>query len=264
MLVLSWNLNRAKSESSTFDFLDEIDADIMLLQEVTKIPDKILDKYEYRFEKSAKKNGNRQHFGNAILVKGEIKAKINLKTDFDWANRELEIMKGNISAYSIKLNSGKGINVINVHSPAWKIPWERLSEKETKQLKLKNNNDIYGTEILYGALLNLDLAKDSWIVGGDFNSSETFDWMWGSKPRGNREIMDRMNSLGLNDCLRYSQGKLTPTFKNRTGGKVIHQIDHMYVNTNLISNLEYSVTPEKSLIFDEMLSDHLPIISKFQ
>jgi len=263
MKVINWNLNNAKAESSTMDYLNALDGDILLLQEVAKIPDYFMSKYDCRFLRCTRKNGDPQRFGCAILVKGEIEAAINLKTNYKWANRELEFLKGNLAAYQVRLQNGLLVNIINVHSPAWSIPWGRLSKQEAQSLKLKNNPDVYGTEILYGALLNLDLTTEPWIVGGDFNSSETFDWMWGPKPRGNREITERMNSLGLTECLKYSQGRLTPTFKNRTGGKVIHQIDHVYVNELLISKLSYGKTADEHTIFGKSLSDHLPIITKF-
>ena len=44
------------------------------------------------------------------------------------------------------------------------------------------------------------LAEEPFIVAGDLNSSETFDYLWHGDPSGNREIMDRMNALGFYDC----------------------------------------------------------------
>ena len=39
-----------------------------------------------------------------------------------------------------------------------------------------------------------------------------------------------MNALGLTECLRAHNGQLTPTFKNSRRGKIIHQLDHLFVS----------------------------------
>ena len=51
-------------------------------------------------------------------------------------------------------------------------------------------------------LRNAAITEDTnWIVGGDFNSSVKSDDL---RDRGNWEIVDRMNALGLTDCLSHS------------------------------------------------------------
>lgn len=67
------------------------------------------------------------------------------------------------------------------------------------------------------------------------------------------------------DCLRMFKGKLTPTFRNPSGGKVIHQIDHFYVTPMLLSRLtRCDVGPaERGFESSPMLSDHLPIVADF-
>lgn len=102
-----------------------------------------------------------------------------------------------------------------------------------------------------------------WVVGGDLNSSITFDTMWGGGPRGNQVVMDRMSALGFTECLSHFQGGLTPTFKNATGGKVIHQMDHLFVLSELVARLQFCVTGDPKHIFGNSLSDHLPIIAQF-
>ena len=101
------------------------------------------------------------------------------------------------------------------------------------------------------------------MVAGDFNSSVTFDYLWKGGPRGNQEIIDRMNALGLIECLKSSTGNLTPTFRNPKGGKIIHQIDHMYVSNALHLSLSKSYAGNDLMIFEKSMSDHLPIISDF-
>ena len=97
---------------------------------------------------------------------------------------------------------------------------------------------------------------------GDFNSSETFDWKDGPS-RGNGEILGRMNALDLTECLREYHGQLTPTFKNSRGGKVVHQLDHMFVSGNLKQLLKQCILGDASKVFGDFISDHLPVIGDF-
>jgi endonuclease/exonuclease/phosphatase family metal-dependent hydrolase len=132
-------------------------------------------------------------------------------------------------------------------------------------VKLKLNDDVWGTEILWSALKNRSISNDNnWVIGGDFNSSETFDYLWKGGARGNREIIERMNNLGLKECLRSFNGELTPTFRNPKGGNVIHQMDHLYVSEEIFTTLSHCATGDSKRIFDQSLSDHLPIIADFE
>jgi exonuclease III len=77
------------------------------------------------------------------------------------------------------------------------------------------------------------------------------------------EIISRMNELGLNECLRSYNGQLVPTFKNAIGGRIIQQIDHLYVTTKIYDSLVNCFVGDSAEIFDRQLSDHLPIIADF-
>lgn len=156
----------------SWEYLLELNPDVALLQEVNSIPDFIQNEFECLYRKAIKKNGQSQHFGTAILVKGKIIKPIQ-------------------------------------------------------------------------------------------NSSPTFDYLWKGGPHGNQEVLDRMNALELVECLFHSKGVLTPTFKNATDKKVIHQIDHLFVSADLISNLGFCETGNAQHIFENSLSDHLPIIADF-
>ncbi len=119
------------------------------------------------------------------------------------------------------------------------------------------------TDLLHAALKeHPDLSSSSWIIGGDFNMSKTFD-AWKDGPRGNQEYLDRMAALGLVECLRTYQGYLTPTYRNPANGKVFHQMDHLFVSRDLSERLVSCVTRDQIYIFDAGLSDHLPIIADF-
>lgn len=68
-------------------------------------------------------------------------------------------------------------------------------------------------------------AEEPLIVAGDLNSSETFDLRRGG-PRGNREIIDRMNALGFYDCLRMFRGEPMPCCWPRLRGTTSRREEH--------------------------------------
>ena len=105
--------------------------------------------------------------------------------------------------------------------------------------------------------------NEAWVIGGDFNSSETFDFGPGG-PRGNKEHLDHMAELGLTECLRKSRGKLAPTFRH-SRGSIQHQIDHLFVTKCLADKLQSCDVGVQEEIFgaNPRLSDHLPIIADF-
>lgn len=263
--VLTWNARRAKSESLVWDIISQINPDIVTLQEVISIPDFIKEYYNIHLKPAASKKGNSQIFNTAILSKGEISNEIHLYSEFDWVNNELEFFKGNLLACEISIVGISPIKVVSVYSPAWPVDKERLKNIDISNIKLKQNPDVWCTEVLWSALKNnKNLKNENWIIAGDFNSSVTFDYLWKGGPRGNQEIIDRMNSIGFIECLHsYSDG-LVPTFRNPKGGKTIHQIDHMYVTENLYSSLNNSHVGDSFEIFEKSISDHLPIISDFE
>jgi endonuclease/exonuclease/phosphatase family metal-dependent hydrolase len=131
-------------------------------------------------------------------------------------------------------------------------------------IKLKNNPDLWLTEILWAALSHKDFRKIPWIIAGDLNSSVTFDTMWKGGPHGNQEIIDRLSALGLTECLYYHQGKITPTFRNPSNKQIIHQLDHLFVSNRVTDHLLSCETGKTRRVFDESLSDHLPIIADFR
>ena len=65
---------------------------------------------------------------------------------------------------------------------------ERLRGVDVEPVKLKLNPKVWMTDVLWAALLDRDTADAApWVVGGDFNASETFDIMWRGGPRGSIE-----------------------------------------------------------------------------
>jgi exonuclease III len=265
MKVITWNLRRATKERElVWEYFHELDPDIALLQEVGSIPNSIDTKYSIIQRSPRTKYGSLQKFKTALLVKGQVSKQLSFNTKWVWVNEELEKYSGNLIGAEVLLGNGERVNVLNVYSPAWPIiSRERLEEVNASDLQLKNNPDFWLTELMYAGVLSMDLKDLPWIIGGDLNASVTFDTMWPGGPRGNQEIMDRMANLGLPECLKHYQGKLTPTFRNPSNQKVIHQIDHLFINDRLIQRMRSCSTGSPDRVFANSLSDHLPIIAKF-
>tara|TARA_B100000131_G_C17983373_1_gene559556 strand:+ start:154 stop:963 length:810 start_codon:yes stop_codon:yes gene_type:complete len=263
--IISWNTNRATKSSKVWEILTELDGDVLLLQEVTDIPSSFLSKYDYLTAVPRTKNGKEQRFKTTVLSKTPLLQDLNLQSKINWVNNELDFFSGNILSCTTKINNKLKINLISVYSPAWPIPDSRLEGIDISSIKLKSNPKIYCTEILW-ALLKDSLSGNSgsWIIAGDFNSSTTFDWMWGKKPRGNQEIIDRMNSLGFVDSLSSYERQLVPTFMNLRNKKLIHQLDYVYLDETLSRKILRSYALDNQQIFDEPISDHLPVITELK
>jgi len=185
--------------------------------------------------------------------------------------KEIEKYDGNMSCYTIKPNNSCEINILPVYSPARPIDTSTISEKEINSIKLNGNNRLWLTEIIWSGLQNIDIKTTPWIIAWDYNSSETFDKKWQKENgvtasfsvSGNKEILDRMENLWFTECLRWYNGKIIPTFKH-SRGKIMHQIDHMFVNKQLSPLLKHCSVGDETQIFGQKISDHLPIIADFE
>jgi exonuclease III len=258
--VVTWNLRRATRASRVWDVLTGLNPDLALLQEVSSIPSTFSDLFDIKTARTIGRNGRLLTSGTAVCVKGRISGNLPLSSEHDWVNQELKRFEGNFLSGIVRLRALPAVNVVSAYSPAWPVDTSRYPDVDITPVKLKQNPKVWPTEVLWSALKNADLTSRPWIVGGDLNISETFDLTFG---KGNREILDRMDALGFTECLRKHQGKLTPTFRNTHGGRVVHQIDHLFVSEALYSTLETCKVGDASVIFEESLSDHLPIVADF-
>jgi exonuclease III len=263
MRICCWNVRRATSRSAVWELFTDIAPDLALLQEVGGLPKSVADQYQVVMKIAAGKRSP-QRFRTAILVRGAVGTvgtRIRLSSCWDWVNQELQRFEGNLLAYWVSIGD-REYRVLSAYSPAWPLEAERLREVDVEPVRLRLNSQVWLTELLWAALLDsCDPTNPApWVIGGDLNSSETFDY---SGQSGNLEILQRMRDLGLVECLRHFNGALVPTFRNPRGGKIIHQLDHLFVSASLGSRLVMCTTADHARVFDSSLSDHLPIIADF-
>ena len=253
-------MRRSSPASQSWDIIKKLSPEVCLLQEVSGIPKDILVDYKILQQNAINKNGAPQKFSTVILSKKPIQ-QFRLKSSVEWVSKQIDFFSGNLLCGSTIINGNK-INLISVYSPAWFINPENINYLEIKDIKLELNKNVWATEILYSGLKNETISGDNhWIIGGDFNSSPTFDTLWPGGPRGNQEIIDRLYSINLKETLREYHKKIVPTFRNPNGGKIIHQIDHVYISEGLFSNLASSKVLSEFGVFENKLSDHYPILT---
>jgi exonuclease III len=262
MKVITWNIRKAKENSLVWQILEAHNADIILLQEVLRIPAHIRTSYNIIFRPAISESGKQQIFGTAILTKYSINHEIPLVSSNEFVHQELDFFKGNLIPVQLITPNSQLINVMSVYSPPWTIHPSRYDGVNISEIKLSLNKRMWAFDILHTWLKDQD-GDANWIIAGDFNSSETFDYLWKGGPIGSLEYIQRLEKLGLKECLRHYKNELVPTFRNSKGGKIIHQLDHMYTSSRLTENLIHCKTEEHDLIFGNKLSDHLPIISTF-
>jgi exonuclease III len=183
--ILTWNMRRSSPDSHSWDIIRKLSPDVCLLQEVGGIPKDISDEYKTLQQKAINKNGVPQKFSTVILSKEPIE-QFRLKSSIEWVSKQLDFFSGNFLCGSINIDGNK-INTISVYSPAWIVNPDSINYSEIKGIKLELAKQIWPTEILYSGLINEKITVDEhWIIGGDFNSSPTFDTLWHDRG-GNRD-----------------------------------------------------------------------------
>lgn len=257
-------MNRAgASREAVWELIEHEGADIVLLQEVTGIPNGLLNTYQCHLITPRYFEGHHAPFSTAILSKGMIDAAPFLKSNLEWVNRIHAECHGWIVGCETELVSGGRFRVLSVHSPAGPIPSDRWPPPDAAGIKLTNNPDLWFTEILWSLMRDTKEIDDgNWIVGGDFNASVLFD---SPKDRGNRQVLQRLKSIGLTECLSSHCGAPVPTFMD-TQKSVKHQLDYCFVGDSMARRLVRARVPCRSSVFTQSprLSDHLPVVCEFE
>jgi endonuclease/exonuclease/phosphatase family metal-dependent hydrolase len=263
MRVLSWNLRRAKARSPLWAYLMEVEPDIALLQEVGGIPDVVRDRFHILEERAGTQSGSRQIFSTSLLSLYPVVGALPLASDRPWVQEQVEFFRGNLVSAALEGPGNAPVRVVSVHSPAWPVAPEKWQGKDVSDVKLAANPDIWCTEILWDCLRHMmPTVPGSWIVGGDFNSCETFDFgLVGD--RGNREFRKRMERLGFTEALSHYNSRRVPTFKGPKQAEAVNQIDHLYVTAPLSRSIRSCVVGDWERAVGRGLSDHVPIVAEF-
>jgi exonuclease III len=263
MRVVSWNIRRAATEPKqrAWTYLADLEPDVVLLQEVGDIPASFLDQHSVLHRLAIGKTGRPQRFGSALLVRHGPLTEVALMAPLTWVNDELNRLGGFVVAGQANVLGTEAV-VVSVHSPAWYLDRPRLSLVDVGDVRLTQNSDVWVADLVLAAIRPLVAESRQVLVGGDFNLSKTFD-AWRRGGRGNQEYLDRMAALSVVECLAGFRGRLTPTFRNPKGGRVVHQIDHLFASTKFAEQLRSCDVPPAENIFQQGQSDHLPIIADF-
>ena len=265
MKVLTWNVNKAgESRRELWEMVKRENAEIVLLQEVTRVPEYILNNYQCHLIRPRFFGGHNARFSTAVLSKGLIDATPYLESGLDWVDGIFRERCGWIVGCEVTLRSEERFRVVSVHSPSFPIRRDQYDDGDASAIKLKKNPDLWFTEILW-ALLRCSIRshETNWIVGGDFNMSVLLDE---PKDRGNQEVIQRLNRLGLIDCLSRSHCGPVATFRAARDGSVEHQLDYCFVNGPMLKRLRRPArVPSHEDVFDRKprLSDHLPVVCEF-
>jgi hypothetical protein len=167
--VLTWNLRRAKHNSRAWNIIANIDADILLLQEVASIPAFIQNYYKVHSKAARSKRGGDQRFSSAILVKGDQICPTQLSSSSECISSELVHFGGNILSCQFNASGCIPINLVTVYSPAWPINSERTTNEELSSIKLTQNTQVFCTELLWDGLRSYqNLKNEFWIVATRF------------------------------------------------------------------------------------------------
>ena len=94
-------------------------------------------------------NGRNAEFQTVILSKWTINKKPFLASEFEWVNKIHSERYGWIIECEIVNDAGVRFRVVSVHSPFFCVPRESLTVVDISSIKLKNNPDIWFTEILW-------------------------------------------------------------------------------------------------------------------
>ncbi len=262
MRVVSWNCRGAIKSSAAWEYFLRLAPDVALLQEVGALPDAVRDAFGCEVRVARGKTGKHQRFSTAVLARCEV-VPLPIRSSKAWVNDALDHFDGNVVGCRVKHPSGSLV-AVSVYSPAWFIN-ARWVPADTEDVGLQlGRGRVWVADLVRDAIRDMDLAKDDAVVGGDLNLSESFD-LWRGGPHGNAEYLGLVKQLGFVETVRHRHGVAVPTFRNARGGKVVHQMDHLFVTPSLLDRVTSCEVGDRKCVFDvePRLSDHLPIVVDF-
>ena len=129
----------AESRPALWEAVQREAADIVLLQEVRRLPEELLSSYNCHFVRPRYFSGHDAPFATAILSKWEMVTRPFLKSQLGWVNQIQSQHHGWILESEVNTHLGIKLRVVSVHSPAFPIPAETLLDADVSCIKLPNN-----------------------------------------------------------------------------------------------------------------------------
>ena len=263
MRTVVWNCRRAPARHRLWAQLQVLSPDLALLQEVGGLPEELLEEYQVALEVPPTRHGHPQRFRTALLVRGTLGRRIRLRAGPRWIDAQLRHFAPNLVAHEVEVPGAGAFIAVSVYAPAWPLPRSAYAGRDVEGVKLPENPEIWVSDLVVPALRRaLPASEHAWLVGGDFNACETFD-RWKSGPRGNARWLARMAGLPLHECLRGAAGRLVPTYRKPGAPGASSQMDHLFVSPSLAGRLQACDTGPGTRVFEDNLSDHLPIVADF-
>ena len=158
--VLSWNVNRAGlARRLLWETIRREDPDIALLQEVGALPSWVSEHYACHLVTPRYFGGQDAPFSTGALSKWPVETSSFLSSEFDWVNTIHLERPGWIVECRVGPEMGNPVHVVSVHSPAFPVPRRSLVGVDTSVIKLKNNRDVWFTEILLVPLVPCERGR---------------------------------------------------------------------------------------------------------
>jgi endonuclease/exonuclease/phosphatase family metal-dependent hydrolase len=213
MIVVVWNM--AKRREAWGHLLRRLRPDLALLQETPPPPgsvrrDHLLHDADYAGPS----------LGSAVYVQEGVARELEL-------DREYRVW---LTAAEIEVSAGPPLVAVSVHAPT--------------QPSVRPFIDL-----AFAALRPL-LAGRSFVVGGDFNLSRTYDKVYGTTHH--TEFLDGLPARGFFDCMRKFHAEEQQTFWGRT--RFAYQNDHIFVSPDLADSVAACEVADRA-----GLSDHSPL-----
>ena len=258
MRVVTWNLNGilAAHRKGLDDFIEKIDADIMLFQEVRALPEQMPKEwsepegYELIWHPADKKGYSGVMSCSRIEMK-EIERGIdtNLDGTRDPEGRVLVTKHGNLSCINMYLPNGSARQECQNYKDQWledMLDWSRKFAE----------------------------SKEPALLCGDLNIPHTENDIWA--PKGNkrtsgflgheRQWFDRLIDIGWDDLLRNHLGPIKGPYSWWSNRGRARELDRGWRIDYILANPAASETFISAEIIREgglTVSDHAPVVADF-
>ena len=250
-IIASWNVNSIRvRHNHVEDFLNKVDPDIILLQEIKCLNDEFPDFFD-QSKYNAIINGQKAKYGVAIIHKKKIEVnKIKIESEILEKQARVQLI------YIKSLN----LNILNVYTPNG----NPINDDEKFQFKLKWYDELYNLS------KKINLLKQDLLIGGDFNVIENIKDAinfeeWKNDALGNIKVRTKFRelySLGLINLSRifFKPGQIFSFWDyqrscwERNDGILI---DHFLASPGIAQNV-LELNYETSFRDLNRPSDHIP------